>query len=81
VRQRIATKRDVIWRLGVFYWGGLMFVFLAVVGPLIPHFTMGKPLNFDEYFKWAVFALVAFPAGAVFGWFLWRHAERNRRES
>jgi hypothetical protein len=78
-RQRTATKREVIWRIGVLYWGGMMFVFFAVVDPMIPHFTMGKPLDFDEYIKGAIAALIAFPAGGVFGWLLWRHAERNRR--
>ena len=78
-RQRTATKGEVIWRIGVLYWGGMMFLFFAIVGPLIPHFTMGKPLSPDEYIKGAIVALVAFPAGAVFGWRLWRPAEQNRR--
>ena len=61
------------------YWGGMMFLFFAVIDPLIPHFTMEKSLNFDEYIKGAIVALLAFPAGAVFGWLGWRQAERNRR--
>jgi hypothetical protein len=60
------------------YWGGMMFAFFAVIGLVISHFTMREPLRY-EYSKLAITALIMFPAGAVFGWFLWRHAERNRR--
>lgn len=74
-RPRTLTKGEAIWKLGVLYWGSRMFVFFAVVGPLIPHFTMRKPLNFAAYAKAVIAALIWFPAGAVFGWFLWRRGK------
>jgi hypothetical protein len=77
--QRTLTKAQFIWKIGVLYWGGFMFLVFAVIGPLIPHFTMGKPLTLDEYISNAIrSAFLTFPGGAAFGWFVWYQSEKNR---
>ena len=73
------TKRQFIWRIGVLYWGGLMFLFFAVVMPLIRHFTIGKPLTIKNYAVTAVASAVAFfPSGLLFGWAMWLIAQGKR---
>ena len=49
--RRTLTKGELIWKIGVLYWGGLMFLFFAIVGPIIPHFTIGKPLTMPKYIQ------------------------------
>jgi hypothetical protein len=80
--QRTLTKTQWIWKVGVLYWGGWMFLVFVVPGPLIPHFTMGKPLTVHDY-TGGVFtsAIFSFPAGAIFGWLMWRNAKRIRHSN
>ena len=77
--QRTLTKSELIWKIGVLYWGGLMFLFFVIVSPLIPHFTMGEPLTMHEYTSGLfISAIICFPAGAIFGWLMWRNAKPAR---
>jgi len=70
--RRTLTKGELIWKIGVLYWGGLMFLFFAIVGPIIPHFTMGKPLTMPKYISsMFISAIICFPAGAIFGLLMW----------
>lgn len=74
-RPQPRSKNQLIWKVGVLYFGGIMFLFFTFAMPLIPHFTMGKPYSINDGFTTA---LVAFPLGAVFGWFLWRNNAATR---
>jgi hypothetical protein len=74
------SKSQFIWKIGVKQWGGFMFLTFAIGGPLIPHFTMGKPLTIDAYVAGAVTsALVCFPGGALFGWLMWHYFQMRLR--
>src|SRR5215813_14021221 len=76
----VPTKRQFIWKIGVLYWGGLMFLFFTIVGPLIPHFTMGKPLTLELYIGNAITSLVTcFFGGMLFGWVMWWSLEWKRK--
>jgi hypothetical protein len=73
------TKSQFIWKIGVMYWGGFMFLVFAIIGPLIPHFMMGKPLTTAEYISNGISsAFIMFPGGAAFGWFVWYQSKKNR---
>ena len=67
-----------MWRVGVLGWGLRMFVFFAAFGPLIPHFTMGKPITLTGYIFYAVASAISiFPGSALFGLCLYEFAARR----
>lgn len=74
-RPQPRSRNQFIWKVGVVYFGGIMFLLFAFVMPLIPHFTMGKPYSMNGGLTTA---LVTFSLGAVFGWFLWRNNQGSR---
>ena len=81
-KPHLATRGRFIWKFGVLRWGGFMFTVFGVLGPLIPHFTMGKPVTVGLYISDAIIsAIIIFPAGAVYGWALWSWAKRKRKSS
>jgi hypothetical protein len=67
----------------VLSWGGPMFASFAIAGPLITHFTMGKPLTLGLYIATALTsAILMLPVGALFGWGMWLVAKwRCKRQA
>jgi len=76
---RFKSRSDYVWKLGALRWGGLMFVIISILRPLIPHAASSpKPFSLWGFLLDSLIGLcIWIPAGALFGLSLWAWTRRK----